>query len=94
MKTTGKQRAVNSLPVIRLRKSRLSFIIQHVDTLPKYGKKSMYVGPRNVYPTIYVSYTCKLFLKKIKTYRRYFLFKLCFVINVLNYKTIITLKLA
>ena len=39
-------------------------------------KLSMYVGPHDVYPTIY------------------FLFKLCFAINVLNYKTIIALKLA
>ena len=31
-------------------------IIQHIDTLPKYGKKlSIYAGPRNVYPTIYGS---------------------------------------
>ena len=42
--------------------------MQHIDTLPKYGKKlSIYVGPRNVYPTIYVSYICKpFFLKKLK----------------------------
>ena len=54
------------------------FIIQHIDTLPKYGKKnSMYVGPRDVYPTIYVSYTCKLFFffkkkkQNEKGYRRH-----------------------
>ena len=41
--------------------------IQHIDTLPKYGKKlSMYVGPRDVYLTIYVSYTTKLLKKNFK----------------------------
>ena len=41
-------------------------IIQHIDTLPIYGKKrhSMYVGPRNVYPMIYVTYKCKPFYLK------------------------------
>ena len=31
----------------------IHIIIQHIDTLPKYGKKklSMYVGPHGVYPT-------------------------------------------
>ena len=33
-------------------------IIQHIDTLPKYGKKALDI--RNVYSTMYVSYTCKL----------------------------------
>ena len=39
----------------RLRLSMI--IIQHIDTLPKYGKKklSMYVGPHDVYPTIDVN---------------------------------------
>ena len=60
-------------------------------------KLLMYVGPHDVYPTIDVNFSiltreCK---KKKKTpCRQYFLFKLCFVINVLNYKTIIALKLA
>ena len=27
-------------------------------------KNSTYVGPRDEYPTMYVNYTCKLFLKK------------------------------
>ena len=41
----------------------IQFIIQHIDTLPKYGKKKLaiYVGPGNIYPTIYESYTCELF---------------------------------
>ena len=35
-----------------------SFIIQHIDTLPKYGKKlSMYVGPHDVYRTIGVNFS-------------------------------------
>ena len=36
-----------------------SFIIQHIDTLPKYGKKklSMYVGPHDVYPTMDVNFS-------------------------------------
>ena len=34
------------------------FIIQHIDTLAKYGKKlSMYVGPHDVYPTINVNFS-------------------------------------
>ena len=34
------------------------FIIQHIDKLPKYGKKlSMYVGPHDVYPTIDVNFS-------------------------------------
>ena len=34
------------------------FIIQRIDTLPKYGKKlSMYVGPHDVYPTIDVNFS-------------------------------------
>ena len=33
-------------------------IIQHIDTLPKYGKKlSMYVGPHDVYPTMDVNFS-------------------------------------
>ena len=36
-----------------------SITIQHIDTLPKYGKKklSMYVGPHDVYPTMYVNFS-------------------------------------
>ena len=36
----------------------ITFIIQHIDTLPKYGKKklSMYVGPHDVYPTLDVNF--------------------------------------
>ena len=34
------------------------FIIQHIDTLPKYGQKLlMYVGPHDVYPTIDVNFS-------------------------------------
>ena len=35
------------------------FIIQDIDTLPKYGKKklSMYVGPHEVYPTMNVNFS-------------------------------------
>ena len=40
------------------------FIIQHNDTLPKNRKKTIDI--HRVYPMIYISYTCKLFLKKIK----------------------------
>ena len=43
----------------------LSFIIQHIDTLPKYGKKlSMYVGPHDVYPTIDVN--CSMLTRECK----------------------------
>ena len=49
-------------------------------------KLSMYVGPHDVYPTIDVNFS-------ILT-REYKNKKLWFVINVLNYKTIIALKLA
>ena len=59
-------------------------------------KLSMYVGPHDVYPTIDVNFSiltreCKN--KKVVD-NHSFLSKLCFVINVLNYKTIIALKLA
>ena len=72
-------------------------IIQHIDTLPKYGKKklSMYVGPHDVHPTMDVNFSILTRECKNKNAcRQYFLFKLCFVINVLNFKTIIALKLA
>ena len=57
----------------------------------------MYVGPHDVYSTIDVNFSiltreCKN--KKLVDNNNYFLFKLCFVVNVLNYKTIIALKLA
>ena len=64
-----------------------NIIIQHNDTLSKYGKKklSIQVGPRDVYPTIYVSYTWKLFsVKKIEGLSTIFSLqtvKLCFVIK-------------
>ena len=59
-------------------------------------KLSMYVDPHDVYPTIDVNFNmltreCK---NKKLVDNIIFLFKLCFVINVLNYKTIIALKLA
>ena len=46
-------------------------IIQHIDTLPKYGKKlSTYVGSHDVYPTMDVKFRavklCKLFFLKNK----------------------------
>ena len=50
------------------------FIIQLIDTLPKYGKKklSMYVGPHDVYPTIDVN--CSILTKnaKIKSFSTIF----------------------
>ena len=40
------------------------FIIQHIDTLPKYGKTNstyveyvLYVGPHDVYPTMDVNFS-------------------------------------
>ena len=36
----------------------INVIIQHIDTLPKYGKKlSMYAGPHDVYPMIDVNFS-------------------------------------
>ena len=73
----------------------IEIIIQHIDTLPKYGqKRSMYVGPHDVYPTIDVNFSILTRECNKKGCRQYFLFKLCFVINVLNFKTIIAHKLA
>ena len=49
-----------TLPNRLTKKGQLSIIIiQHIDTLPKYGKKklSMYVGPHDVYPTIDVNFS-------------------------------------
>ena len=58
-------------------------------------KLSMYVDPHDVYPTIDVNFSILTReCKNKKAWRQYFLFKLCFVINVLNHKTIIALKLA
>ena len=56
-------------------------------------KMSMYEGPRDVYPTIYVSYLCKLFKQKLKGLKTIFSLQTMFEENVLNYKTIIALKL-
>ena len=61
-------------------------------------KLSMYVGPHDVYPTIDVN--CSILTRECKNkklvddifYSK--TSKLCFVITVLNYKTIIALKLA
>ena len=61
-------------------------------------KLSMYVGPHDVYPTMDVN--CSIFTRECKNKKLVDdIFssktsKLCFVINVLNYKTIIALKLA
>ena len=58
-------------------------------------KLSMYVGPHDVYPTMDVNFS--ILTRECKNKRlvdNIFFFKLCFVINVLNYKTIIALKLA
>ena len=57
-------------------------------------KLSIYVDPHDVYLTIDVNFSILTRECKKKGCRQYFLFKLCFVINVLNYKTIIALKLA
>ena len=57
-------------------------------------KLSMYVGPHDVYPTIDVNFSMLTREGKKKACRQYFLFKFCFVINVLNYKTIIARKRA
>ena len=55
----------------------------------------MYVGPHDVYPTMDVNFsTLTRKCKNKKLVDKILLFKLCFVINVLNYKTIIALKLA
>ena len=54
----------------------------------------MYVGPHDVYPTMDVYFSILTRECKNKKLVDYFLFKLCFVINVLNCKTIIALKLA
>ena len=49
----------------------------------------MYVGPDDVYPTIDVNFIILTReCKNKKLVDNIFLFKLCFVINVLNYKTI------
>ena len=57
--------------VLRLR-AILTVIIQHIDTLPNMVKKklSMYVGPHDVYATIYLTYICKFFLKEKKKIKR------------------------
>ena len=58
-------------------------------------KLSMYVGPHDVYPTIDVNFSMLTReCKKKKACQQYFLFKLCFVINVLNDKTIIARDIA
>ena len=57
-------------------------------------KVSMYVGPHDVYPTMDENFSILTRECKNKKLGQYFLFRLCFVINVLNYKTIIALKLA
>ena len=48
-----------NIVVYEIHCSLLSFIIQHIDTLPKYGKKklSMYVGTHDVYPTMDVNFS-------------------------------------
>ena len=65
------------------------FIIQHIDTLPKYGQKTHDVlGPHDVYSTMDVSFS--ILTRKCKNK------KLVdnILSSVLNYKTIIALKLA
>ena len=58
-------------------------------------KLSMYVGPHDAYPTMDVNFSILTReCKNKKLVDNFFLFKLCFVINVLNYKTFIALKLA
>ena len=57
-------------------------------------KLSMYVGPHDVYPTIDVNFSFLTRECKNKSLSTIFSFKLGFVINVLNYKTIMALKLA
>ena len=58
-------------------------------------KLSMYVGPHDVYPTMDVNFSILTReCKNKKLVDKIFFFKLCFVINVLNYKTIIAIKLA
>ena len=55
----------------------------------------MYVGPHDAYPTMDVNFSILTReCKNKKLVHNFFLFKLCFVINVLNYKTFIALKLA
>ena len=59
-------------------------------------KLSMYVGPHDVYPMMDVNFS--ILTRECKNKKLIdniiFLFKLSFAINVLNYKTIIALKLA
>ena len=57
-------------------------------------KLSMYVGPHDVYPTIDVNFIILTKNAKIKSFSTIFSLQTLFVINVLNYKTIIALKLA
>ena len=58
-------------------------------------KLSMHVGPHDVYLTIDVNFSMLTReCKNKKLVDNIFFSKLCFVINVLNYKTIIALKLA
>ena len=54
----------------------------------------MYVGPHDVYPTMDVNFSILTRECKNKKLIDNIFFKLCFVINMLNYKTIIALKLA
>ena len=47
--------STTKIPIIQ---QIIQLIIQHIATLPKYGKKlSMYVGPHDVYPTIDVNFS-------------------------------------
>ena len=52
-------------------------------------KLSMYVGPHDVYPAMDINLAFWREYKNKKLVDNIFLFKLCFVINGLNYKTII-----
>ena len=55
-------------------------------------KLSMYVGPHDVYSTIDVNFS--MLTREIKSLSTIFSLQILFVINVLNYKTIMALKLA
>ena len=58
-------------------------------------KRLMYVGPHDVYPAIDINFSILTReCKKKKSLSTMFSLQTCFVINVLNYKTVIALKLA
>ena len=68
------------------------FIIQHIVTLPKYGHDALDI--RNRYPAVYVASYVGKEVKWENVDREIYKDLGCFVINLLNNKTIILLNLA